>query len=139
MLTIVDANKNDKIPDTVYSGEYVKRKLMAALAPPIAVYRYGCANYCAAPIAIFWITGIFSIFYGFMGGPGRLDETCLMTVLLGVGLWIIAAIWAENTIKNTKTNPKNSNCENNKATNLFQMIKPHLDESDPLKEIKKSQ
>jgi len=117
----------------------MKRTIMAALAPPLAVCQYACAGCCAAPIGVFWITGIVSIIYGFMGGPANLDHTSWMTVLLGFGLWIIAAVWAENTIRPVNTDQENTNCEQGNSKNLCRIIKPRIDDSNPLDEIKKFQ
>jgi len=117
----------------------VKRKFMAALTPPLAVCHYGCASCCAAPIGVFWVTGIISIIYGFMGGPANLEQISWMTVLLGFGLWVIAAVWAENTLKGVETDQEDPNCKSKKASNVCRIVKPRLDESDPLEEIKKIQ
>lgn len=43
--------------------------LFTLFVPPVAVYRYGCAGYCAAPIGVFWIAGIASLVYSLEGGP----------------------------------------------------------------------
>ena len=117
----------------------MKRKLMATVTPPMAVCHYGCAGCCAAPIGVFWITGIISIIYGFMGGPANLAGVSWMTVLLGFVLWLIAAIWAENTIKSVEVDQEDPNCKTKKASNLCRIVKPRLDEADPLDEIKKFQ
>lgn len=112
----------------------MKRTIQAVITPPIAVCRYGCAGCCAAPIGVFWIAGIVSIIYAFFGGPAELDTISWGTLGLGVVLWTIAAIWAENTIKGVAADE----CEN-KVSNVCRMVKPKVDESDPLEEIKKFQ
>ena len=117
----------------------MKRKLMAVTSPPLAVCHYGCAGCCAAPIGVFWITGMISIIYGFMGGPANLDGISWMTVLLGFGLWLIAAVWAENTIRGVEEDQEDPNCKSKKASNVCRIVKPRLDESDPLDEVKKFQ
>ncbi|MDH5445789.1 MAG: hypothetical protein OEY52_09550 [Gammaproteobacteria bacterium] len=117
----------------------MKRKLMAITSPPLAVCQYGCAGCCAAPIGVFWITGIISIIYGFMGGPANIDGISWMTVLLGLGLWLIAAVWAENTIKGVEADEEDPRCQNNKTSNICRIVSPKLDDSDPLDEVKKFQ
>lgn len=112
---------------------------MAALTPPLAVCRYGCAGCCAAPIGVFWITGIIGMIYGFMGGPANLEQISWTTVLLGLGLWVISAVWAENTIKGVEADQQDPNCKNKKANSFCRIVKPRLDESDPLDEVKKFQ
>jgi len=112
---------------------------MAALSPPLAVCHYGCAGCCAAPIGVFWVTGIISIVYGIMGGPANLEQISWMTVFLGLVLWIIAAIWAENTLKGVEADQEDPNCKSNMAGNICRIVKPRLDEADPMDEIKKFQ
>jgi len=116
----------------------VKRKLMAALAPPLAVCQYGCAGCCAAPIGVFWVTGIIGIIYGFMGGPTGLEQISWTTSLLGLGLWIIAAVWAETTIRGVEADQEDPNCKT-KNSSICRIVKPALDEADPLDEVKKIQ
>ena len=117
----------------------MKRKLMAVTSPPLAVCHYGCAGCCAAPIGVFWITGIISIVYGFMGGPTNLAGTSWVTVLLGLSLWAIAAIWAETTIKGVEDDNQDPRCQNKKSSNVCRIVRPGIDESDPLEEVKKFQ
>lgn len=117
----------------------MRRKLTAALAPPLAVCQYGCAGCCAAPIGVFWITGIVSIIYGFLGGPAQLAEISWTTVLLGLGLWVIAAVWAENTIRGVEADESDPSCKSKTDSSLCRIVRPRLDESDPLDEIKKFQ
>lgn len=117
----------------------MKRKLMAALTPPLAVCHYGRAGCCAAPIAVFWLTGIIGIVYGFMGGPANLAHISWATVLLGLVLWLIAAVWAENTIQGVEIDQADPDNKDKAAGNVCEIVKPRLDESDPLDEIKKFQ
>ena len=46
----------------------MKRTLLALLAPPAAVARYGCAACTAAPIGVFWLSSLAGIGYGLAGG-----------------------------------------------------------------------
>lgn len=112
----------------------MKRTLQAVVTPPIAVCRYGCAGCCAAPIGVFWIAGFTSIIYAFFGGPAELDGISWGTMALGLILWSIAAIWAENTIKGVEADE----CEN-KVSSVCRIVRPNIDESDPLDEVKKFQ
>ena len=112
----------------------MKRTIQAIITPPVAVCRYGCAGCCAAPIGVFWVAGITSIIYAFFGGPAELETISWGTLALGIILWAIAAIWAENTIKNVQADE----CANN-VSNVCRMVNPKMDESDPLDEVKKFQ
>ena len=114
----------------------MKRKLMATLVPPLAVCHYGCASCCAAPIGVFWITGIIGIIYGLLGGPAELAHVSWPTLLLGIGLWVIAAVWAENTIRGVEVDQTDPACTTRTST-FCGVVKPKLDESDPLEETKK--
>ena len=80
----------------------MRRTTLSILIPPLAVCRYGCAGCCAAPIGVFWLAGIVAIVYGFLGGPASLDTISWTTLLLGVGLWIIATVWAIMAIRGVK-------------------------------------
>ena len=51
----------------------MQRTTLSILIPPLAVCRYGCAGCCAAPIGVFWLAGITSIVYGYLGGPAGLE------------------------------------------------------------------
>lgn len=112
----------------------VKRTIQAIIIPPVAVCRYGCAGCCAAPIGVFWIAGITSIIYAFFGGPAGLETISWGTLALGIVLWVIAAVWAENTIKGVKADE----CEN-RVSSVCRMVAPKVDEADPLDEVKKFQ
>lgn len=107
------------------------RRILTVLTPPLAVCRYGCARCCAAPIGVFWLSGIGAIIYGFMGGPANLSTVSWTTVLLGIGLWIIATVWAGTVIK-TVDDPS---C-GQKRSPLCQVIGPQDDDS-PLDNVKK--
>lgn len=112
----------------------MNKTIQAIFTPPVAVCRYGCAGCCAAPIGVFWIAGITSIIYAFFGGPAELETISWGTMILGVILWVIAAVWAKNTINSVKADE----CANN-ISNMCRMVRPKMDESDPLEEVKKFQ
>lgn len=116
----------------------VKRSVLALLAPPVAVCRYGCAGCCAAPIAVFWITGIVSLVYAFFGGPVATEGISLGTLALGAALWGIATVWAETVIKSVEEDENDPECETRKST-VCRMVPPHSDDRDPLDEVKKFQ
>ena len=116
----------------------MKRSIQALFVPPVAVCRYGCAGCCAAPIAVFWIAGIVSVIYAFFGGPAGLEGVSMGTLTLGAILWGIAAIWAENVIKGVADDQESGSCEN-KSSNVCRLVKPKLDETDPMDEVKKFQ
>ncbi len=113
----------------------MQRRLLAFVAPPVAVCRYGCAGCCAAPIGVFWIAGIISLIYAFFGGPVETDGFSITTFILGVVLWAIATTWAELTINGINADDQ---CNGN-ASSMCRIVKPKLDDSDPLDEIKKFQ
>ena len=110
----------------------IKRVLLAFLVPPFAVCRFGCARCCAAPIAVFWISGIGAIIYGLLGGPASLATISWTTVLLGFGLWGLAAIWALTVIK-TIDDPK---CKQ-KRPSLCSAFSSSANDSNPLDDVKK--
>lgn len=116
----------------------MKRSIQALFVPPVAVCRYGCAGCCAAPISVFWITGMVSIIYAFFGGPTGTEGLSLGTLTLGATLWGIAAIWAENVIRGVEADESSANCKN-KTSSVCRIVKPKLDESDPMEEVKKFQ
>jgi len=71
----------------------MRRAALTLFAPTVAVCKFGCASCCAAPITVFWLAGIVSIVFGFLGGPVSLTETSWTTVTLGLALWGIASLW----------------------------------------------
>lgn len=111
----------------------MKRAGLTLVAPPFAVCKFGCADCCAAPITVFWITGLVSIVYGIVGGPTNLMGPSWNTIALGLALWGIAAVWAAITIRSTDEDT----C---KGLNdpLCNKILPETDESDPFDEVRKA-
>lgn len=113
----------------------MKGKVMAVFIPPIAICRYGCASCCAAPIGVFWITGIVSIIYAFFGGPAATEGISWGTLGLGLIMWGIAAVWAENVIQGVDDDG-DTKCET-KSGSLCRLVQPDMDDTDPLEEVKK--
>lgn len=76
----------------------MKRTLLALIAPPALVGRYGCVSCTAVPIGVFWLAGVANIGYGLAGGvlDGLLDAGGLIAA--GILLWLIAAVWAQLVI-----------------------------------------
>lgn len=110
--------------------------LLSVLVPPLAVCRFGCAGCCAAPIGVFWLTGIVSLVYGYLGGPLAQDSVSWNTVALGIALWLIAVVWTLITIRNVdeeKCAPKN-----HAICNKISRGNPVLDEHDPLEEVRRT-
>jgi len=112
----------------------VNRKVLAGLAPPVAVCRYGCAACCAAPIGVFWITGIVSLVYAFFGGPTGIVGINWGTLGLGLVLWGIAAVWSTNVIQGVDEEDRNCQTGNSR---LCTLVRPGPDDTDPLDEVKK--
>jgi hypothetical protein len=108
------------------------KQLLTLLFPPYAICRYGCTGFCAAPIAVFWITGLVGIIYGLMGGLGISVGIDWLIVSLGISMMVIAAGWAWLAIRKAEQekleNPGSPICR----------IFPGLDESNPFDEVKKA-
>ena len=113
----------------------MKRRFLALIAPPVAVCKVGCAGCCAAPIGVFWIAGLVSLIYAFFGGPTGVEGFSSGTFLLGAILWGIATTWAELTINGIDADDQ---CDQQNSS-LCSIVKPKLEESNPLDEIKKFQ
>jgi hypothetical protein len=109
------------------------RAVITLLTPPVAACRYGCAGCCAAPIAVFWLTGIVGIIYGLIGGYANLMGPSWDTVSLGLALWGIASVWAGITIRSAS----DEKCAN-KKNKLCSPVLPSSDESDPFEEVRKA-
>lgn len=112
----------------------MNRYLLSLLVPPVAVCRYGCAGCCAAPISVFWLAGIASLLYGYLGGPLELNGVSWYTLGLGSMLWGIASLWAMITVHNVNTDL----CESKKRSICGNVAPAKLDESDPMDEIRKA-
>lgn len=111
----------------------MKRYLLALAVPPLGVCRYGCAGFCAAPIGVFWITGIVGLVYGWFGGPLGLDGVSWGTLALGLLLWAIAAVWAMLTVRAV-----DDDRHTRRRSSLCAKIAPRADEPDPFDEVRKA-
>lgn len=105
----------------------MQRTVLALLAPPTAVFHFGAAGPTAAPIAVFWLTGMVSLAYGIDGGVRGLTGPSAPEILLGVALWLIAGVWARLVIRGVE----HDLVHDNDSTHDHQ-IEPHADEPDPL-------
>ena len=113
----------------------MKRAALILFTPPIAACKLGCAGCCAAPIGVFWLTGIVSIVYGMVGGPGNLMGPSWNTVALGLVLWGIASSWAAITIRSAEE----EKCERRSSPICNKVLTPGTDdESDPFDEVRKA-
>ena len=113
-----------------------KRNVLALIVPPLAVCRYGCAGCCAAPITVFWLTGIVGVIYGFMGGPAELPGISWTTVGLGFVLWGIAVAWALTTLQSVESDESDPQCDTNAST-FCRVVRTPPDEPDPFDEVQK--
>lgn len=109
----------------------MKNYIIIALVPPVGASCYACGTYCTAPITVFWLFGIVSIVYGFLGGPLNAPGISWYTVGLGILMWSISAVWALLSVKGVEADrchlgfgSKNRHVE--------------LDESDPMDEVKRA-
>ncbi|MCO6412172.1 MAG: hypothetical protein J5I92_05455 [Thiogranum sp.] len=110
------------------------KAVLTLVCPPLAACRFGCAGCCAAPIGVFWLAGMVSIFYGMAGGPANLMGPSWNTMGLGIALWVIASVWAALTIRGAE----NRNCETRGRNRLCNRILSDADESDPFEEVRKA-
>ncbi len=102
----------------------MKRTVFALLVPPAAVARYGCVSCTAAPIGVFWLSGLSSIAYGFATAVGGI-------VALGALLWLIAAAWARLVIRGVE-----SDLLQREDSTQAQLAIPRLDETDPFAQLR---
>ncbi len=112
------------------------RTFLAAVAPPVAVCRYGCASCCVAPISVFWLASIVSITYAFFGGPLAGTDFSWGTFGLGATLWLIASVWAENVVRGVESDMNDPKCQS-KTSSFCRVATTNGDEVDPLDEINK--
>lgn len=73
------------------------------MVPPLGACQYGCGSNCAAPITVFWLFGVVSVIYGFLGGPMGEPGVSWYTVGLGFASWGISAVWAVLTMQGVET------------------------------------
>lgn len=113
----------------------MNRYVVASILPSLAVCRYGCAGCCAAPISVVWLAGVIAIIYGFVGGPAQLVGISWGTLGLGVGLWLLAFIWAATVIRGVDADNADPKCQGNRST-VCRMVSSNDDDDDPLSGIK---
>jgi hypothetical protein len=111
----------------------MKSYLTSLLAPPVGACRYGCGTNCAAPVTVFWLFGIVSVVYGFLGGPTSEPGISWYTIGLGLGMWGIAAVWTLLTLQGVEAD----RCHGIWSTHDPD-TEPTESESDPFDEIKKA-
>ena len=87
---------------------------------------------CAAPVTVFWLFGVVSVVFGFLGGPTNEPGISWYTVILGLVMWGIAAVWTLLTLHGVEADrchgvwsPKD------------RRVAPSEDENDPFEEVKK--
>jgi hypothetical protein len=102
----------------------MKRTVLALIAPPASVARFGCVSCTAAPIGVFWLTSLTSIGYGLANSVGGL-------VAAGALLWLIAAVWARLVIRGVESDL----LHREDSTQAHQAI-PRLDEPDPFSQLR---
>jgi hypothetical protein len=110
-----------------------KSYLTSALMPPVGACRYGCGTNCAAPVTVFWLFGVVSVVYGFLGGPTAEPGISWYTVGLGFAMWAIAAVWTMLTI----TGVEEDRCHGAWSTRDHH-VEPEEAEADPFDEVKKA-
>ena len=110
----------------------MRRTALALIAPPIAVYHYGAASPTAAPIGVFWLAGLVSIFYGLTGGILQVMGVSWIEILLGALMWAIAGVWARLVIGGVE-----HDIEHCADSTLDHQVVPKPDEKDPLKEAER--
>ena len=112
-----------------------KRIFYSLFIPPLAACRYGCAGCCAAPIGLFWFSGIVSIIYGVLGGPAQSATISWPTSILGIVLWVLASIWAITVVIRDKSRPACSK----KPSKVCRIVGSNELETDPMDEVNKFQ
>jgi hypothetical protein len=111
----------------------LKAYVTSAVMPPVGACCFGCGTNCAAPVTVFWLFGVVSVVYGFLGGPMGEAGTSWVTILLGLSMWGIAAIWTMLTIQGVETD----RCHGVLSTRDHH-VEPSEGEADPFEEIKKA-
>ncbi len=111
----------------------MKSYLTSVLVPPVGACRYGCGTNCAAPVTVFWLFGIVSVVYGFLGGPTSEPGISWYTIVLGLAMWGIAAVWTLLTLQGVEAD----RCHGIWSPGDHHSA-PTESESDPFDEIKKA-
>ena len=111
----------------------MKGYITSALMPPIGACRYGCGANCAASVSVFWLFGVISVVYGFLGGPTNEPGVSWLTLGLGMAMWGVAAMWTLLTMQGV---------EADRCHDLWSPKDRHVqaraDEADPFEEIKRA-
>jgi hypothetical protein len=110
-----------------------KRYLTSALVPPVGACRYGCGTNCAAPVTVFWLFGVVSVVYGFLGGPTAQPGISWYTVGLGLAMWALAAVWTMLTL----TGVDEDRCQGRQSTQAGR-VDPLDAETNPFDEVRKA-
>ena len=111
----------------------LKRYVTSVLMPPVGACRYGCGSSCAAPVTVFWLFGMVSVIFGFLGGPTGEPGISWYTIGLGLAMWAIAAIWTMLTIQGVEED----RCHSAWDTRDHQ-VEPNKGETAPFDEVKKA-
>lgn len=111
----------------------LKRYVTSALLPPVGACRFGCGTNCSAPVTVFWLFGVVSVVYGLLGGPMGEPGISWYTIILGLVMWGIAAVWTMLTIQGVETD----RCHGLLSTR-DRHVEPDETELDPFEEIKKA-
>ncbi len=109
----------------------MKRILLALIAPPAAVARFGCATCTAAPIGVFWLAGLVSIGYGLAGGSSNALLSDIGLIVVGVLLWLIATAWARLVIRGVE-----SDLRQQEDSTRASQVPPKPDDPDPFSQIR---
>lgn len=110
----------------------MSRLWLTLFIPPLAACKYGCKSCCAAPIGVFWLAGIVALIYGLVYG-GPVEGSGTQTALVGLGLWVIASVWARFVIKGADSD----RCHE-RDSNWCSTILPDENDTDPMDEIRKA-
>lgn len=111
----------------------MKHYLITILAPPYGAHCYAYGTYCVPPITVFWLFGVISIGYSFMGGPLNQGGFSWYTFGLGLAMWSISAVWAILSIRGVEADKCRS-----RFGNKDQQVEAQLDEPDPLDQIRRT-
>ncbi|MGF1546803.1 MAG: hypothetical protein ACFCUG_05720 [Thiotrichales bacterium] len=111
----------------------MKKIVLAALVPPVAVCRFGCANACAFPIAAFWVGGIALLGYHFTQAPHLNSLLDTGSLVAGITLLAIAMAWAQLVIAQVRRD----GCVDHERDPICRVI-PSADEENPLDEAKRA-
>ena len=109
----------------------MNRILLALVAPPAAVARFGCATCTAAPIGVFWLAGLVSIGYGVAGGAPNALLSAGGLIVVGVLLWLIATAWARLVIRGVE-----SDLRQQEDSTRASQVPPKPDDPDPFSQIR---